>query len=183
MVSLTKGEKVNLKKEDNTLKVVEVGLGWDTRTDLDSMAFLFDETGKLRNTICFTNKSSKGIFLNGDNLTGEGEGDDEIITVDLEKLPDWVRRISFGANIFAAKLKLWGVKDFSKVNGAYIRIVNSVTKQEICRYDLKEAGKGFNAFHFADLVRLENKEWEFVTVGRGMNGSIEAIGKQIEKEK
>ena len=104
------------------------------------MAFLFDETGKLRKTICVSNKSSKGIFLNGDNLTGEG--DDEIITVDLEKLPDWVRRISLGANIFAAKLKLCvGVRDFSKANGAYIRIVNSVMKQEICRCDLKEAGK------------------------------------------
>ena len=79
------------------------------------MAFLFDETGKLRKTICFSNKSSKGIFLNGDNLTGEGDGDDEIITVDLEKLPDWVRRISLGANIFAAKLKLCvGGKGFLK---------------------------------------------------------------------
>lgn len=181
MVSLQKGGKVNLKKEDNSLKVIEVGLGWDTKTDLDSMAFLFDVSGKLRKTVCFTSKNHTGIFLNGDNLTGEGEGDDEIITVTLEELPSWVKRISFGANIFAAKWKLWGVKDFSQVNGAYIRIVNSVTKREICRYDLKEVGKGFDAFHFADLVRLDNDEWEFVSIGKGMKGSIDSLGQQIEK--
>lgn len=179
MITLTKGNKVNLNKEDNTLKVLQVGLGWDTRTDLDSMAYLFDENNKVKDIVYFGSKRSKGIFLNGDNLTGEGDGDDEIITVTLDQLPNWVTKISFCANIFAAGVKLWGVKDFSKVNGAYIRIVNSQTKKEICRYNLNENGKGFNAFYFADLVRSAN-EWEFVSVGKGLNGSVEKIKASLE---
>lgn len=182
MISLQKGQKVNLKKEDQTLELLQVGLGWDTRTDLDSMAFLFDVQGKLRKTVCYSEKSHKGISLNGDNITGKGDGDDEIITVDLTKLPDWVQKISFGANIFAAKAKLWGVKDFSKVQGAYIRIVNARTNVELCRYPLTNVAKGFTAFHFSDLIRTNTGEWEFIAVGRGMNGSISEIGKQIERE-
>ena len=166
MIKLEKNSKINLNKEDGSLKVVQVGLGWDTKTDLDSIAYLYDETGKIKNTVYFGNKNYTGIFLNGDNLTGKGDGDDEIITVTLDQLPKCVKKISFCANIFAAKIKLWGVKDFSKVEGAYIRIVNKKNQNEICRYDLKENGKGFNAFYFADLVRTNN-EWEFVAVGKG----------------
>ena len=95
-------------------------------------------------------------------------------------MPTWVTKISFCANIFAAGLKLWGVKDFSKVKGAYIRIVNSKTKNVICRYDLNENGKGFNAFYFADLVKVGN-EWEFVSVGKGMNGSVDSMKKELER--
>lgn len=180
MVNLQKGGKISLKKEDSTLKKLEVGLGWDTRTDLDTIAYLFDSNNKVRETVCFSSKNHQGIFLNGDNLTGEGEGDDEIITVTLDKLPAWVTKISFCANIFAAGIKLWGVKDFSKVNGAYIRVVNAVSKKEICRYDLKENGKGFNAFYFADLIKY-GAEWEFVSVGQGMKGSIEKLRTELER--
>lgn len=180
MISLQKGSKINLKKEDSSLKILEVGLGWETRTDLDSIAYIFDATGKIKKTIYYADKNFNGIFLNGDNLTGEGEGDDEIITVTLADLPTWVSKISFCANIFAAKLKLWGVKDFSKVEGAYIRIVNSVNHKEICRYDLKESGKGFNAFYFADLVRSNNGDWNFVAIGKGLNGSVDSIGHQLQ---
>lgn len=180
MISLTKGNKVNLKKEDASLEKMEVGLGWDTRTDLDTSAYLYDANNKIKEVVSFASKRHQGIFLNGDNLTGAGDGDDEIITVTLSKLPAWVTKISFCANIFAANLKLWGVKDFSKVQGAYIRIVNAQTKNVICRYDLKESGKGFNAFYFADLVK-NGGEWEFVSVGKGMNGSIEKMKEQLEK--
>jgi len=182
MVSLKKCEKISLKKESNNdkLEVLHVGLGWDTRTDLDSMAFLFDQNKKLKQTVYFVNKSVQGVLHHGDNLTGEGDGDDEVITVTLSKLPNWVSKISFAANIYAAKMKLWGVKDFSKVENAYIRIVNDSTKKEICRYDLKESGKGFNAFHFADLVKV-NDEWTVNAVGEGMNGAVDTIGKLIEE--
>lgn len=182
MISLKKGEKINLKKESDgeKLEKIQVGLGWDTRTDLDSMAFLFDESGKLRETVYFCNKTVAGVTHHGDNLTGEGEGDDELITVTLKNLPDWVNRISFAANIYAAKVKLWGVKDFSKVKNAYIRIVNKSNKKVLCRYDLNENGKGFNGFHFADLVK-ENDEWHVKAVGEGVNGSVDKIGEKIEK--
>lgn len=180
MIKLEKNSKISLKKEDASLKVVQVGLGWDTKTDLDSIAYLYDEAGKIKNTVYFGAKKFTGIFLNGDNLTGEGDGDDEIITVTLEQLPKWVTKVSFCANIFAAKVKLWGVKDFSKVKGAFIRIVNAESNKEICRYDLHEDGKGFNAFYFADLVRTDG-DWEFVAVGKGINGSIDAIKEQLQK--
>lgn len=182
MISLQKGATVSLKKEDQSLEILEIGLGWDTKTDLDTMAFLFDQNGKIQKIINFVNKKESGIFLNGDNLTGQGAGDDEIITVNLRELPKWVQKVSFGANIFAAKIKLWGVKDFSQVKGAYIRIVNKENKKEICRYDLKENGKGYNAFYFADLIRQEGDEWKFAAVGRGMNGSAEKIAKQLQEK-
>jgi len=181
MVQLQKNSKVSLKKEDNTLKILEVGLGWNTRTDLDSIAYLFDSTGKVKKTIYFANEEYTGIFLSGDNVTGGGKGDNEIITVMLDLLPSWVTKVSFCANIFAAGLKLWGIKDFSKVNGAYIRVVNSESKKEICRYNLQENGKGFNAFYFANMLRREN-DWEFIAVGQGLNGSITQIQSQIENK-
>ena len=141
---------------------------------------MYDANNKIKDTVYFGSKNKPGIFLNGDNLTGGSVGDDEIITVTFSQLPAWVTKISFCANIFAAGLKLWGVKDFSKVKGAYIRIVNAKSKNEICRYNLNENGKGFNAFYFADLVKVGN-EWEFVSVGKGMNGSVDSMKKELER--
>lgn len=178
MVSLVKNQKISLKKEDVSLKKLQVGLGWDTKTDLDTIAYLYDEQGKIKHTVYYGDKKFDGIFLNGDNLTGKGDGDDEIIFVTLDQLPKWTTKISFCVNIFAAGVKLWGVKDFSKVKGAYIRIVNADTNNVICRYELNENGKGFNAFHFANLVK-NGSEWEFVSVGQGLNGSVDTIKKQL----
>lgn len=176
MVNLSKGQKVNLKKESPELKRAMLGLGWDTRMDLDSFAFLVDESGKIKETVSFMQKKHTGIFLNGDNLTGGGDGDDECIFVDFSALPAWVTRISFCANIFMGN-GIFGIgkKDFSMVKGAFIRLVNSDTQTEICRYNLTENGKGFNAFHFADLVKNQDGNWDFHAIGAPYNGSIEKV--------
>ncbi len=181
-INLKKGSKVNLSKECNAsqLKVLDVGLGWDTRTDLDSFAFLMNSKNQVTDTVCYASKSIKGVSLNGDNITGAGDGDDEIITVNLAKVPNDITRIKFGANIFAAGLKLFGVKNFSQVKGAYIRLVNKENNQELCRYNLSEDGGKFNAFLFADLYREADGTWNFEAVGQGVNGSISAIAEKIK---
>lgn len=180
-VNLKKGVKINLAKHsDKTLKKIQLGLGWSTQTDLDSFAFLIDKYNNIDNTVYFGNKSSGGVMLHGDNLKGGTGGDDAIITVDLETVPSHIVKIKFGANIFAAGIKLWGVKKFSQVKNAYIRLVNSETGVEICRYDLTEDGKKFNAFLFADICRQPDGTWTFEAVGQGVNGSIDAIGRNLK---
>ncbi len=180
-INLKKGSKINLSKDCNAskLNLLDVGLGWDTRTDLDSFAFLINNKNQIVDTICYSNKSKKGVSLNGDNLTGAGDGDDEIISVNLNAVPHSITRIKFGANIFAAGLKLFGVKHFSQVKGAYIRLVNKENNQELCRYNLSEDGGKFNAFLFADLYRESDGTWNFEAVGQGANGLISAIAEQL----
>lgn len=180
-VNLAKGGRVNLTKQsDRKLRHIDLGLGWNTRTDLDSFAFIIDNHNQIVNTVYFGNKTAYGISLNGDNLTGGGGGDDEIISVDFDKIPDYIVKIKFGANIFAAGIKLWGVKKFSQVKNAYIRLVNKDNNTELCRYNLTEDGKNFNAFLFADLCRQSDGSWTFEAVGQGVNGSIDAIRSYIK---
>ena len=174
VLNLCKNDILDLSKASNgNLKSVDVGLGWDTIMDLDSIAFILDNNDKLIETVYFANKSASGIRLNGDNLTGAGDGDDEIITINFSKLPTNVKKICLYANIFS----FIGIfkKDFSKVKGAYIRLVDNNTNKELCRYSLTEEGKGFNAFHFADLVKDNNNNWSFVAIGEGCNGSVQAL--------
>ncbi len=180
-INLKKGSKINLSKDCSagTLKKVDVGLGWDTRTDLDSFAFLINDKNQVEATVCYVNKSKSGVSLNGDNLTGAGDGDDEIISVNFSKVPQNITCIKFGANIFAAGLKLFGVKHFSQVKGAYIRLVNKENNQELCRYNLEQEGGKFNAFIFAQLYRQSDNTWNFEAIGQGMNGSISTIEQKL----
>ena len=83
-INLEKGSKINLRKIDKTLKNLNLCLGWDTRMDLDAFAILLDENDKIIKTVCYANKSFNGVNLSGDNLTGEGDGDDEIIYIKLK---------------------------------------------------------------------------------------------------
>ena len=172
ILNLQKNDILDLTKVVQTLTSVDIGLGWDTKMDLDTIAFLLDENDKVKETIYFANKNGTGIRLNGDNLTGEGDGDDEIITVNFNMLPANIKKIALYANIFS----LVGLfkKDFSKVNGAYIRLVDNTTGKELCKYSLTENGKGYNAFHFADLVH-NGTGWTFVAVGEGCNGSVQKL--------
>lgn len=170
ILNLQKNDILDLTKVDEGLKIVDVGLGWDTHMDLDSIAFLLNDDDKVVYTAYYGALSQPGVRLNGDNLTGEGDGDDEIITVTFDKVPMHVTKIALYANIYGSE-GLFRKRDFSKVKGAYVRLVNKETGRELCRYSLTEDGKGFNAFHFADLVRNGNK-WSFVAVGQGCNGSV-----------
>lgn len=184
-LNLNKGDLLNLTKDYSTLKNINMGLGWDASTggrgwDLDSIGVMLDIDNRVFSTVSYRNKSTRGMRLNGDNMTGVGEGDDEIISVSLSDIPSDVVSIGFFANIFGAN-----ERDFSGVRNAYIRMVNKDNGEEIAKYNLNENGKGFNAFHFANLVRT-NGEWEFKAIGKGTNGDvvevIEYFAKTYKKE-
>lgn len=182
LLNLNKGAVLNLTKTTPELKKMMIGLGWDTRMDLDTIAYLADSKGVIKETVYFGSKNHKGIYLNGDNLTGAGDGDDECIFVDFSQLPPWVESVKVCVNIFLGG-GLFGIgkKDFSCVKGAFIRLVNNENNQEICRYNLTEDGKGFNGFHFADLNKQSDGTWNFVAIGEGVNGNVEKIRNKLSK--
>ncbi|MDR0355311.1 MAG: TerD family protein [Deltaproteobacteria bacterium] len=185
-VSLSKGGNVSLSKEAPGLKAILIGLGWDARAtdggdfDLDASAFLLKEDGKVRGDadfIFYNNlKSSDGsIEHTGDNLTGEGEGDDETIKVNLEKVPGDVNRISFTVTIHEADSRR---QNFGMVSNAYIRVINQGDNKEIARFDLSEDMSTETAMIFGDLYR-HNNEWKFKAVGQGFNGGLQPLAKNF----
>lgn len=174
ILNLKKNDVLDLNKVSDNLNILDVGLGWDTRMDLDSIAFLLDSNNKVIDTVYFGEKHSSGVRLNGDNLTGEGDGDDEIITVSFKDVPQHVKKIALYVNIYGATAGLFKKKSFGQVQGAYVRLVNQENSKELCRYSLTEDGRNYNAFHFADLVRNENS-WSFTAIGEGCNGSVSQL--------
>ncbi len=172
-VSLSKGGNVSLTKEAPGLTAVIVGLGWDVRTttgddfDLDASAALTTD-GKVPNDdnyVFFNNlKSPDGSVEHaGDNLTGEGEGDDEQIKVDLTKVPAGINKIIFPVSIYDAEERQ---QNFGQVRNAFIRIVNQSGGAEIARYDLSEDACTDTSMVFGELYRNGN-EWKFRAVGQG----------------
>src|SRR5580765_8157966 len=145
-VSLSKGGNVSLSKEAPGLTAVDVGLGWDARTtsgtdfDLDASALLLNNQGKILSDqyfVFFNNLTSPdgAVEHTGDNLTGEGEGDDEVININLVALGPDVDKITFPVSIYDADVRR---QSFGQVNNAYIRIVNGADGREIARFDLSE---------------------------------------------
>ena len=146
-VNLKKGQKVSLTKEAPGLTKVVVGLGWDVNSfdtggdfDLDAAAFLLGDGGKVAGSGDFVfygnlRHGSGAVEHQGDNLTGEGEGDDEQIKIDLSKLPGTVSHIAFTATIYEAEERR---QNFGMINNAFIRIFNESSGEEILRYDLGE---------------------------------------------
>lgn len=178
-ISLTKGGNVNLSKEAPNLTNMAVGLGWNPRAtdgqafDLDAVAFLVNESGKVRadaDFIFFNNlKSSDGsVEHTGDNRTGEGDGDDEIIKVDLTKVPADVSKVVFCAVIYEGQARN---QNFGQVANAYIRIVNTQSGAEVARYDLSEDSSTETAMIFGELYK-NNGEWKFRAVGQGFAGGL-----------
>lgn len=178
-ISLTKGGNVNLSKEAPTLTQMEIGLGWNPRAtdgqafDLDAIAFLVNDAGKVRNDqdfIFFNNlKSAEGsVEHTGDNRTGEGDGDDEVIKVDLTKIPADVTKVAFCAVIYEGQNRN---QNFGQVSNAYIRIVNSQGGSEVARYDLSEDSSTETAMIFGELYK-NNNEWKFRAVGQGFGGGL-----------
>lgn len=174
-VSLKKGCRVSLSKEDSGLKLVNVALGWDCNDsggsdfDLDAWAMVVqkDKGIQRKNLVYFGNTldKSKRIKHLGDNLTGAGDGDDETIEIDLKDLPKDYIRILVGVTIFRGKSRK---QTFANVNNTFIRIYNRENNKEICKYE----DQFTNSFGdcvtmlFGYLEKL-NEEWEFVTVGEG----------------
>ncbi|MFF4754340.1 TerD family protein [Streptomyces sp. NPDC002514] len=181
-VSLAKGGNVSLSKEAPGLSAVLVGLGWDVRTttgadfDLDASALLLNSSGKVvsnQHFVFYNNlKSPEGsVEHTGDNLTGEGEGDDESIKVDLATVPVEIERIVFPVSIHDAESR---GQSFGQVRNAFIRVVNQAGGAEIARYDLSEDASTETAMVFGELYR-GGAEWKFRAVGQGYAAGLAGI--------
>lgn len=182
-VSLTKGQKVDLTKTNPGLTKVIIGLGWDTNKydggndfDLDTAAFLVGADGKVISDgdFVFYNNlkhSSESVIHLGDNRTGDGEGDDEQIKIELNKVPDEIQKIAFTATIHEAEAR---GQNFGQVSNAFIRIFNEETNEELIRYDLSEDYSIETAIVVGELYR-HNGEWKFTAVGSGFQGGLGAL--------
>ncbi len=203
-VNLQKGQKVDLRKSDGTaLRRVMVGLGWDEaeksggngggffsslfggggstqNIDCDASAFLC-VNGKIANNddiVYFGNlKHSSGAVRHmGDNLTGEGEGDDEQIFVDLAELPSRYDKIIFVVNIYKARERN---QHFGMIRNAFIRICDNENGQEMCRYNLSENYEGMTAMIFGEIY-LRNGQWRFNAIGEAVkDNSISELARRF----
>jgi len=178
-VSLAKGGNVSLSKEEPNLSKILIGLGWDTRTtdgtdfDLDASAFLLANGDKVRTDsdfIFYNNlRSTDGsVEHTGDNRTGEGDGDDEALKVELTRVPADVQKIAIAVTIHDGEARR---QSFGMVSNAFIRIVNDATGREISRYDLAEDASTETAMIFGEVYRY-NGEWKFRAVGQGYKGGL-----------
>lgn len=178
-ISLAKGANVNLNKEAPGLTEVIVGLGWNTRAtdgegfDLDASVFLLGENEKVLgdNAFIFYNnkKSACGSVEHlGDNRTGEGEGDDEQVTVKLTGLPQEAKKLAFSVTIHDADQRR---QNFGQVSNAYIRILNKADNTELARFDLSEDASVETAMIFGELYR-NGDDWKFKAIGQGFAGGL-----------
>ena len=185
-VSLSKGGNVSLSKEAPGLSKIMIGLGWDTRStdgadfDLDASVFMLGEQGKVRSDsdfIFYNNlKSSDGsVEHTGDNLTGEGEGDDEAINVALTRVPTDISKLAVAVTIHEAESRR---QSFGMVTNAFMRIVNADNGSEIARYDLTEDASTETAMIFGEVYRHGN-EWKFRAVGQGYNGGLGPLARNF----
>ncbi|MER7465292.1 TerD family protein [Streptomyces sp. NPDC097981] len=185
-VSLSKGGNVSLTKAAPNLTAVVVGLGWDARTttgvdfDLDASAILTNDQGKVANDsnfVFFNNlKSPDGsVEHTGDNTTGEGEGDDEAIKVNLAGVPADVAKIVFPVSIYEAESRQ---QSFGQVRNAYIRVVNQADNSELARYDLSEDASTETAMVFGELYR-NGAEWKFRAIGQGYASGLRGIAQDF----
>ncbi len=182
-VSLKKGQKVSLTKDNPGLTKVVVGLGWDVNQfdtggdfDLDAAAFLLTDMGKIAKSEDFVfygnlRHPSGCAEHQGDNLTGVGEGDDEQIRVDLSCVPEEYKKIAFTVTIYEAEQRN---QNFGQVSNAFIRIYNEMTGEEILRYDLGEDFSIETAVIFGELYKNGN-EWKFNAIGSGYQGGLAAL--------
>lgn len=180
-LNLSKGVSLDLTKTLPTLKKVKAGLGWDAvngmNMDLDVFALLL-HNGKIKDVsdIIFFNQpnTNKGVVLSGDNRTGEGEGDDESISVNLDTVPQDITEVVFFVNIYDAMAKQ---QNFGMVKNAYIRLLNEETGKEEAIYVLNEQGGLYTTFKFAGLQRNATG-WTFKTYGEGTHGNVQEIANQ-----
>lgn len=178
-VSLNKGDRVALSK-DSKVNKVSVCIGWDTARydadgdfDLDASAFILTKAGMTRcdeDFIFYNNlhHPTGSVIHSGDNLTGAGDGDDEIIKVNLDKLPKYADKIVFCVTIHEAARRM---QNFGMVDNSFIRIVNDDTGGEILRYDLKERFGNSTAIIAGEIYK-DGNDWKFHAVGEGFPGDL-----------
>ena len=180
-VSLQKGQKVSLSKDNAGLSSILVGLGWDEAKkarglfsfkpqpiDCDASAILLRNgklTGGTQDIVYFGNlrHSSGGVIHQGDNLTGAGAGDDEQIIINLQQVPEDVDKIVMVVNIYKAHERK---QHFGMIQNAFIRLVDKATNNEMCRYNLTDDYSGQTALIFGEVYR-HNSEWKFSAIGQG----------------
>ena len=181
-VSLAKGSNVSLSQSAPGLKKILIGLGWDARAtdgqdfDLDASIFLLKENSKVRNEddfIFYNNLISEcqSVEHTGDNRTGDGDGDDEALIVDLVNVPSEIQRLAITVTIFDAELIK---QNFGQVKDAFMRIVNMENNVEIARFDLSEDYSTETAMIFGEIYR-NNGDWKFKAIGQGFSGGLEAM--------
>ena len=180
-LNLKKNDILNLAKKNPGLKKVLLGAGWDVASggqdfDLDIAAFLLNANGKVQNipddVIFFNNMQGQGIYLEGDNRTGAGEGDDERIRIDLESIPAHVQKIVFVVTIHEAQVKR---QTFGMVENSYVRLLDEENNErEICRFNLKENGSTVTSVIFSELYK-QNGEWQFKAIGEGKIADLNGI--------
>ena len=182
-INLTKGQKVDLTKGNPSLRKITVGLGWDVNEfdsgaafDLDAACFMVGENGKCpteKEFIFYGNleHTTGSVKHLGENRTGEGEGDDEQIQVDLSLVPANVSRLAFTVTIYDSDVRR---QNFGQVSNSFIRIVDDITGEEIIRYDLGEDFSIETAIVVGEIYR-NNGEWKFNAIGSGFQGGLAAL--------
>lgn len=182
-INLSKGQKVDLTKGNPGLNNIMIGLGWDVNAfdsgvdfDLDAAAFLLGDNGRCptdKDFIFYGNleHGSGAVKHMGDNLTGEGDGDDEQVQIDLSKIPANISKIAFTVTIYDSDARR---QNFGQVSNAFIRIVDEVHNTELIRYDLGEDFSVETAVVVGELYR-HNGEWKFNAIGSGFQGGLAAL--------
>ncbi len=185
MVNLSKGQRVSLEK---SMTRALVGLGWDTNKydggfdfDLDAAAFLLGANGKVNRDedfIFYNNLASRNeaVVHTGDNLTGEGDGDDEVILIDFTKMPEDIEKIAITVTIHDAVNRR---QNFGQVSNAYVRVAkilndNDMTGEDAIRFDLVEDFSIETAIVVCEIYK-KNNEWKFNAVAAGYQGGLEAL--------
>lgn len=198
-INLKKGEKISLLKESVGLEEMIIGLGWDqkskksggflsifsldnTTIDCDASAILLTNNKLDRNNdvIYYGNlrHASESVTHTGDNLTGEGDGDDEQIMVKLKKIPEKYNEVVFVVNIYQAKEKK---QNFGMIENAFIRVVDKKTNKEVCKYNLTGDYSDSTSLIFGSIHK-ENNEWKFISRGEGTkDGSLGELLKRYDK--
>lgn len=184
-VSLSKGGKVSLTKDNPNLDNIIVGLGWDVAQqyagakdfDLDAVAFMVGADGKTAENdfIYWNNLKSTGIEHTGDNRTGAGDGDDETIKISLKQIPQHIQRIAIAVSIFEATSR---GQNFGQVSNAYIHIQDATTGKELVRYDLSEDYDVQMSLVVGELYR-HNGEWKFKAIGEGYANELAGVCAQF----
>lgn len=182
-INLQKGQKVDLTKGNPGLSKLVIGLGWDTNRydgaaafDLDTAAFLLGENGKVtvqEDFIFYGNLKHKSSAVEhmGDNLTGDGDGDDEQIIVDLSLVPANIAKIAFTVTIYDPDTRR---QNFGQVSNSFIRIMDEASGTELIRYDLGEDFSIETAVVVGELYK-NNGEWKFNAIGSGFQGGLAAL--------
>ena len=184
-INLQKGQRVSL---DNSMKLALVGLGWDTNRydggsdfDLDASAFLLGENGKLlrdEDFVFYNNLNGRdgAVVHTGDNLTGDGDGDDEVIMIDFSKIPSEIKKIAICVTIHDAEARH---QNFGQVSNAYIRIAKLADEfdtvgEPVLKFDLEEEFSIETALVVAEIY-FKNGEWKFNAIGSGYQGGLAAL--------